>query len=235
MSTWSAPSAPRYQRLDSVAAADDDDAMDAPAPDRTWPRAPDAAPGPFASASASVGHSRLDDPPRDRAAAFLGSAALPVALTAVDDARVRRRIDCVILPILLWIYFLQYLDKATLSYASVFGLIDDTNLEGQEYSWLGSIVYVAQLVMQPLVAFFLVKFPIGKFTGLVVLGWGVVLCFMAVARDFSGLLATRFFLGAFEASVGTRRVRCRSLALRGLTSASSTRLRRHYPDVVEAS
>jgi hypothetical protein len=141
---------------------------------------------------------------RDKAAELLESAAVRVTLTAADNRRILRKIDLVILPILLIVYFLQSLDKATLAYASVFGLIVDTNLHGEEYSWLGSIVYVAQLVMQPLVSFSLVKFPIGKFTGTVVLGWGIVLCCMAIAHNFSGLLATRFFLGAMEASVGKR-------------------------------
>jgi len=103
---------------------------------------------------------------------------------------------------MLGVYFLQGLDKATLSYASVFGLVDDAHLGGQDYSWLGSIVYVAQLVTQPIIAYFLVKLPTGKFAAVMVLCWGVVLSFMAVANNFKGLLATRFFLGAFEASVG---------------------------------
>jgi hypothetical protein len=142
---------------------------------------------------------------RDKAAELLDSVTTRVALTAADNRRLLRKIDLVILPILLIVYFLQALDKATLAYASVFGLITDTNLQGEEYSWLGSIVYVAQLVFQPLVAFLLVKLPIGKFTGVVVLGWGIVLCCMAIAHNFSGLLATRFFLGAMEASVGEHR------------------------------
>jgi hypothetical protein len=142
---------------------------------------------------------------RDKAVELLDSAPARITLTAADNRRILRKIDLVILPILLIVYFLQALDKATLAYASVFGLIADTNLQGEEYSWLGSIVYVAQLVFQPLVAFLLVKLPIGKFTGVVVLGWGIVLCCMAIAHNFSGLLATRFFLGAMEASVGEHR------------------------------
>jgi hypothetical protein len=139
---------------------------------------------------------------RDKAAELLDSVPVRITLTAADNHRILQKIDFVILPILLTVYFLQALDKATLAYASVFGLIEDTNLQGEEYSWLGSIVYVAQLVFQPLVAFLLVKLPIGKFTGVVVLGWGIVLCCMAIAHNFSGLLVTRFFLGAMEASVG---------------------------------
>jgi hypothetical protein len=32
--------------------------------------------------------------------------------------------------------------------------------------------------------------------------WGVVVASTAAAHNFSGLLATRFFLGIFEATVG---------------------------------
>ena len=72
----------------------------------------------------------------------------------------------------------------------------------EDYSWLGSIVYIAQLVMQPLIAYVLVKLPTGKFAGAMVFCWGAVLSCMAVAHNFKGLFAARFFLGCFEASVG---------------------------------
>lgn len=69
------------------------------------------------------------------------------------------------------VYFLQSLDKTALSYAAVFGLIEHTNLVNDEYSWLGAIVYVAQLVWQPVVAYFLVKLPTGKFLASMVFCW----------------------------------------------------------------
>jgi hypothetical protein len=69
------------------------------------------------------------------------------------------------------VYFLQSLDKTALSYAAVFGLIEHTNLVNDEYSWLGAIVYVAQLVWQPVVAYFLVKLPTGKFLAGMVFCW----------------------------------------------------------------
>lgn len=139
---------------------------------------------------------------RDKAAQFLKQADHPVVVTPADNARVLRKIDWRILPIMLFVYCLQSLDKTTLSYASVFGLIEDTNLVGEEFSWLGSIVYLAQLVFQPLVAYSLVKFPVGKFSATMVSCWGAVLCGMTAAKDFGGLMASRLLLGAFEASVG---------------------------------
>lgn len=141
---------------------------------------------------------------RDKAAQFLKQADHPVVVTPADNARVLRRIDLRILPIMLFVYCLQSLDKTTLSYASVFGIIDDTHLVGDQFSWLGSIVYLAQLVFQPLIAYSLVKFPVGKFSATMVLCWGVVLCGMTAAHDFGGLMAARLLLGAFEASVGRK-------------------------------
>jgi hypothetical protein len=139
---------------------------------------------------------------KDRAADLLGNVTERIVVSEADNKRILRRIDLTILPIMLGVYFLQQLDKSTLSYASVFGLIKDAHLGGQDYSWLGSIVYIAQLVMQPVIAYFLVKLPTGKFAAIMVLCWGIVLSCMSVAKNFKGLLATRFFLGCFEASVG---------------------------------
>ncbi len=139
---------------------------------------------------------------QDKAGLFLEQAGHQVIVTPEDDKRILRKIDLRLLPIILFVYCLQSLDKTTLSYASVFGLIKDTNLVGDQFSWLGSVVYVAQLVFQPIVAYSLVKFPLGKFISIMVLCWGAVLCGMTAAHDFGGLMAARLLLGAFEASVG---------------------------------
>ena len=137
----------------------------------------------------------------DKAGQLLKEAGHSVVVTPGDNKRILRKIDLAILPVLLVVYFLQFLDKASLSYASVFGLIEHAHLEGEEYSWLGAIVYVAQLVWQPVVAYSLVKLPIGKFCATMVLCWGSVLCGMAAANNFGGLMATHFLLGSFEATV----------------------------------
>ncbi|KAL2760982.1 hypothetical protein ACRALDRAFT_1059302 [Sodiomyces alcalophilus JCM 7366] len=143
--------------------------------------------------------------PRDAAADLLRKMGKPadhrVAVTPQDDERVLRRIDLFLLPLMLAVYFLQGIDKTTLAYASVFGLIEDTGLRDNQYSWLGSVVYIAQLIMQFPLAWLLVKLPIGKFTSWMVALWGATLVLMAWARDFPSLLVARFFLGAFEASV----------------------------------
>ncbi|KAL2170676.1 hypothetical protein VTG60DRAFT_4518 [Thermothelomyces hinnuleus] len=138
----------------------------------------------------------------DKATDFLAShGAGDSSFTYEEERRVLRRIDFRILPLLLGAYFFQQLDKSSLSYVSVFGISRDAHLVGKQYSWLGSILYLAQLVMQPLAAFLLVKLPTGKVIGSAILLWGSALAIMSACTNFPSLLGLRFLLGAFEAMI----------------------------------
>ncbi|KAF7311003.1 hypothetical protein HMN09_00643700 [Mycena chlorophos] len=138
----------------------------------------------------------------DAANALLGAHAHdPVIVSPEDNARLLRKTDLYLLPVMLGIYFLQQLDKSTLSYASVFNLVKDANLVGYQYSSLSSIVYAAQFIWQPVSSYFLVRLPVGRWLAFNVFAWGVVLSLMSTARSFSTLIAARFFLGIFEATV----------------------------------
>lgn len=138
----------------------------------------------------------------DIAAIWLADAHIEdAAFTYEEERAVLKRIDYRVLPLLLGSYFFQQLDKSSLSYVSIFGLQKDAGLAGKQYSWLGSILYLAQLVMQPLAAFMLVKLPTGKVIAGAVLCWGSSLAIMAACTDFKSLLGMRFLLGSFEAMI----------------------------------
>lgn len=51
-----------------------------------------------------------------------------------------RKIDKRIVPILFFIYLLQYLDKNGINYASAYGFIEGTHLGKNGYSWLGELI-----------------------------------------------------------------------------------------------
>ncbi|KAJ5364272.1 uncharacterized protein N7496_009985 [Penicillium cataractarum] len=140
-------------------------------------------------------------PKQDQALQLIEDAGYSTTLTPENNKRVLQKIDLRLLPILLSIYFLQQLDKSTLSYASVFGLVEKAHLHGKMYSWLGSVVYLAQLIFQPVVSYLLVKVPMGKFMAASVLLWGISLSCMTAANSFAGLLVCRLFLGIFEAGI----------------------------------
>ncbi|PYH71469.1 putative MFS transporter [Aspergillus vadensis CBS 113365] len=142
-----------------------------------------------------------NEPTQDTALDLMRDAGHSAILTPENNAKVLRKIDLRLLPILLGIYFLQQVDKSTLSYASVFGLVEKAHLHGQEYSWLGAVVYLVQLVAQPFVAYILVKVPLGKFLACTTFLWGIALTCMTPANTFAKLLVCRIFLGLFEAGI----------------------------------
>ncbi|KAI8631508.1 MFS general substrate transporter [Xylariaceae sp. FL1651] len=133
----------------------------------------------------------------DRAMRLIGSAR--VIVTDEDDKRIKRKTDKVILTILVWVYFLQILDKTTLGYGATFGLIQSTHLTGNQYSLLGSIAPIAQLAWQPFSSFLIVKVPHRILMPSLCLGWGIAQASLAACHNFPSLLAARFFLGLFEA------------------------------------
>lgn len=81
----------------------------------------------------------LENHPRAAEIAEEGSAILedPVLLR-----RLVRKIDVTIAPLLAAVYFLQFLDKTTLSYTAVMGIREDTHLKGQDYSDLSMLFYI---------------------------------------------------------------------------------------------
>ncbi|KAL1616684.1 hypothetical protein SLS54_008251 [Diplodia seriata] len=88
-----------------------------------------------------------------------------------------------------------------LPYAAVYGLIDDTHLHKQRYSWLGSTFYFGYLFMEFPNLWIISKVPIGKYMGTCFCGMGVCFSLLAVCHDFAGLATLRFLQGAFEAAM----------------------------------
>ncbi|KZF20976.1 MFS general substrate transporter [Xylona heveae TC161] len=122
-----------------------------------------------------------------------------VAVTVEESNRIRKKTDHVVLIILIWVYFLQILDKSALGYGSIFGLQEATHLHGKQYSMVGSIAPIAQLCWQPFSSVLIVKVPHRILMPTLCLGWGIAQAAQAASKNYSCLLASRFFLGLFEA------------------------------------
>ena len=120
-------------------------------------------------------------------------------ITPEEDARVKRKVDYMILPYLAVCYAFFYIDKTTLSYAAIFGIREDLNLQGTQYSWLSSIFYFGFLAWAFPTNFLMQRLPIGRYLGFNIFLWGVFLMIQAAAKDFAGLAALRAFAGAAEA------------------------------------
>ncbi|KAG9508154.1 hypothetical protein J7337_001717 [Fusarium musae] len=88
------------------------------------------------------------------------------------DKALRWKLDLRLMPLLCFTYALQSIDKNTISYAAVFGLREDLNLKGDEFSWTGTVI-----------------------------AWGAVLMAHGAVNNFTTLIVVRVLLGALEAAI----------------------------------
>ncbi|KAI9692761.1 MAG: hypothetical protein M1820_009360 [Bogoriella megaspora] len=133
--------------------------------------------------------------------ALEGRGGRAIELDEATNKRLLRKIDFHLMPLLCITYMLNYLDKTTLSYASVMGIRKDINITTSQYSWLGSMFYFGYLGFEYPTNRLLQRLPLGKYSAFNVMMWGIVLSCFAAVSNFGGAVTIRFFLGVFEASV----------------------------------
>ncbi|TVY51345.1 putative transporter [Lachnellula cervina] len=127
------------------------------------------------------------------------ASGVAVHVSPEDNSRLKRQIDKRVLSIMIFTYFLQALDKGTMSFASIMGLPADLHLKGQQFSWLTTCIYIAVLIVEYPTNLLIQRLPIAKYLGVSIILWGATLALHAVAKDFTTIVILRTLLGIFEA------------------------------------
>ncbi|EGU77925.1 hypothetical protein FOXB_11572 [Fusarium oxysporum f. sp. conglutinans Fo5176] len=102
-------------------------------------------------------------------------------------------------PILWAMYFLNYLDRNALPQARLNSLEKDLNLKGVQYNTAISILFVGYLLMQIPSNMFMTRTRPSIYLSCCMIGWAAVSACTATVKNYSGLIACRFFLGFVEA------------------------------------
>ncbi|KAK2125559.1 pantothenate transporter liz1 [Fusarium oxysporum II5] len=99
------------------------------------------------------------------------------------------------------IYIMNYLDRNNIAAARLRGLQDDLRLSNSQYATCLSILYVGYILMQVPSNMLInrIQRPSVYIACAMVL-WGLLSVLSGATKDFSGMLATRFFLGFIEAA-----------------------------------
>ncbi|KAF3070851.1 High-affinity nicotinic acid transporter [Daldinia childiae] len=121
--------------------------------------------------------------------------------TIEQEARVVRKLDWNLMSLFFVLYMLAYLDRGNIGNARIAGMAQDLHLDGNRYQWLLNIFYIAYIVFEFGVLMWKI-FPPHLVGAIVVFGWGLIATVQAGVYNWSGEMALRFFLGAFEACYG---------------------------------
>jgi sugar phosphate permease len=136
----------------------------------------------------------------DAALEFLRDEDTAIAVE-VHEKTLVRKIDWMIMPLMWAAYNLQYLDKVLINYASVMGLLSDTNMRTNQFSNLTLAFYVTYLFFELPTGYLMQRLPTAKYLGFNVTLWGLMTTLNCSAKNFGGLMTLRVLLGCFESAI----------------------------------
>ncbi|WKT45547.1 MFS transporter superfamily [Fusarium oxysporum f. sp. vasinfectum] len=111
-----------------------------------------------------------------------------------------RKVDWRLIPMLVLLYLIAYLDKTNIGNAKIEGMTDDLHLKGIEYNIVTAIFFIPFVLCEVPSNMILHKFKRPSwYMGGIVFCWGVIMTLTALVQNYAGLLVIRFLLGIFEA------------------------------------
>ncbi|KAK4235575.1 major facilitator superfamily domain-containing protein [Achaetomium macrosporum] len=114
--------------------------------------------------------------------------------------KVMWKIDLRLIPMLLSLYLIAYLDKTNIGNAKIEGLLHSLNMTGDQYNIALSIFFIPYVLGEVPSNMLLKNFKHPSYyLGMLVLLWGIIMTCTGFVQNFSGLVAVRFLLGLFEA------------------------------------
>ncbi|KAI1424824.1 allantoate permease [Xylaria sp. FL1777] len=115
------------------------------------------------------------------------------------NKKLLRKVDMHLLPLLVLMYLLNYLDRNNLSQARLDTLEKDLGMTGTDFNLATSILFVGYTLMQLPSNLVLTRVRPSLYLSIAMTIWGVISTTQAATHSFGGLVAARFFLGFAEA------------------------------------
>ncbi|TKA75840.1 hypothetical protein B0A55_04383 [Friedmanniomyces simplex] len=114
------------------------------------------------------------------------------------ERKLVRKIDFHVIPCLCIMYLLAFLDRVNIANANVYGLAKQLHLTGNEYNVALVIFFVPYVLFEIPSNLLLKRFKPHVWLSLNMFLFGFTTAMQGVVKNYSGLLAVRFFLGFFE-------------------------------------
>ncbi|KAH8688239.1 major facilitator superfamily domain-containing protein [Ilyonectria robusta] len=108
------------------------------------------------------------------------------------------KIDFHVVPFLCIMYLLAFLDRVNIANANVFGLSDELELDGTLYNNALVVFFVPYILFEIPSNILLKKFRPHVWLSINMFLFGFTTMMQGLVKNYSGLIATRFFLGVFE-------------------------------------
>ncbi|KAI0097507.1 putative allantoate permease [Nemania sp. FL0031] len=118
-----------------------------------------------------------------------------------DRAKLLRKIDLHVLPILFIIYVAAFIDRVNISNALTLGLTQELGLVGQQPNTALTIFFVPYIIFEIPSNILMKRLNPHIWLSCCILAFGVIMIGQGFVQSYGSLLATRFLLGLAEAGI----------------------------------
>lgn len=124
--------------------------------------------------------------------------------TPVDpevEARLVKKLDRRIIPMVCWIYLMNFMDRVGIGNAKLYGLEKDLGLYGDQFQMAVSFLFITYCLFETPSNLIIKRMKPARYLAGLVFFWGVVAVATGFVNNFAALVACRLLLGLFEAGL----------------------------------
>lgn len=116
----------------------------------------------------------------------------------VAEAKLVRKLDLFIVPVVMLLYLLSFLDRVNIGNARLYNLEKDLGLSSQQFQVSVSILFVTYILSELPSNLVLKKLRPSRWIAFITVAWGIIATLTGVVQNYAGLIVCRLFLGAVE-------------------------------------
>jgi len=120
-------------------------------------------------------------------------------LTPTEHARLLRKLDWHLLPLISSLYLLCFLDRTNIGNAKILGMSTDLHLVGLRYNIAAAVFFIPYSFAEVPSNIILKFFRPSRWLPSIMFAWGLIMTLMCLVNTYQGLLIARVFLGLTEA------------------------------------
>ncbi|SPO06974.1 related to putative tartrate transporter [Cephalotrichum gorgonifer] len=115
------------------------------------------------------------------------------------EAAVFRKLDIRIVPMVMWCYLMNMMDRVNIGNARLFGLEEELKLKKNQFQIAVSVLFITYCLFEAPSNMIIKKMKPARYLAGLTLAWGFTATFSAFVSNFASLIVCRLLLGLFEA------------------------------------
>ncbi|KAL4874927.1 major facilitator superfamily domain-containing protein [Aspergillus karnatakaensis] len=123
----------------------------------------------------------------------------PEVLDPKAERRVLRKCDLHVVPVLMLLYLLAFLDRINIGNARLQGLERDLGMEGNDYNLALFIFFIPYILCEIPCNLIMKRLAPSTWLSSIMAFWGIITICQGFVQNNGGLMACRFLIGVFEA------------------------------------